>query len=409
MGKVEKIKEMNVDSLIPYENNAKIHEEKQVDIIARSIEEYGFINPLLIDKDFNVIAGHGRIMAAKKLGLEKVPCIFVEGLSDAQRRAYILADNRIAELAHWDYDIAFEEIESLDSLGFDIELTGFEIPRVSGEDFFERRERFDQSTEGESEEYKEFVEKFKQNTFIKTSDDCYTPDNIYNAIRDHVIEKYGLQGREIVRPFYPGGDYEKEEYKEGCVVIDNPPFSILAEIVDFYIKKNIDFFLFGPHLTIFNHNQCNVVITNSQIVYENGAIVNTAFLTNQGGCFIEVDTDLAAKIEAVNDKNRDAESKDIPKYIYPDNILTSTIAGRLVRYGVPLKIKREDCYHIRVLDEQKKEGKAIFGSGYLLSDKAAAMNKEAQEKAQEKAQENVYEWKLSERELEIVKGLGNSR
>lgn len=105
---------------------------------------------ILIDKGLNVIAGHGRIMAAKKLGLEKVPCIFVEGLSDAQRRAYILADNRIAELAHWDYDIAFEEIESLDSLGFDIDLTGFEIPRVSGEDFFEHRERFDQNTEGES-------------------------------------------------------------------------------------------------------------------------------------------------------------------------------------------------------------------------------------------------------------------
>lgn len=283
MGKVEKIKEMNIDSLIPYENNAKVHDEKQVDIIARSIEEYGFINPLLIDKDLNVIAGHGRIMAAKKLGLEKVPCIFVEGLSDAQRRAYILADNRIAELAHWDYDIAFEEIESLDSLGFDIDLTGFEIPRVSGEDFFEHRERFDQSTEGESDEYKEFVEKFKQNTFIKTSDDCYTPDNIYNTIKDHVIEKYGLQGREIVRPFYPGGDYEKEEYKDGCVVIDNPPFSLLSKIIDFYIKNKIDFFLFGPHLTIFNYDNCNIVITGVKIVYENGAVVNTAFLTNQGG------------------------------------------------------------------------------------------------------------------------------
>lgn len=282
MGKVEKIKEMNIDSLIPYENNAKIHDEKQVDIIARSIEEYGFINPLLIDKDLNVIAGHGRIMAAKKLGLEKVPCIFVEGLSDAQRRAYILADNRIAELAHWDYDIAFEEIESLDSLGFDIDLTGFEIPRASGEDFFEHRERFDQSTEGESEEYKEFVDKFKPST-IKTSDDCYTPDNIYNAIRDHVVEKYRLQGREIVRPFYPGGDYEKEEYKEGCVVIDNPPFSMLSEIIDFYIKNKIDFFLFGPHLTIFNYDSCNIVITGIKIVYENGAVVNTAFLTNQGG------------------------------------------------------------------------------------------------------------------------------
>lgn len=344
MGKVEKIKEMNVDSLIPYENNAKVHEEKQVDIIARSIEEYGFINPLLIDKDLNVIAGHGRIMAAKKLGLEKVPCIFVEGLSDAQRRAYILADNRIAELAHWDYDIAFEEIESLDSLGFDIDLTGFEIPRVSGEDFFEHRERFDQSTDGESEEYKEFVKKFES---VKTTDDCYTPDNVYNAIRDHVVEKYGLQGREIVRPFYPGGDYEKEEYKDGCVVIDNPPFSMLSEIIDFYIKNKIDFFLFGPHLTIFSSGSCNVVIAAVEILYENGAAVPTAFLTNMGDYYIEADVELAEKVRIENEKNTMKQAAQLPKYTYPDHVLTSVMVDRMAKYGVPLKIKREDCYHIR--------------------------------------------------------------
>lgn len=81
----------------------------------------------------------------------------------------------------------------------------------------------------------------------------------------------------------------------------------------------------------------------------------------------------------------------------------------MAKCGVPFEIKKEDCYHIRVLDEQKKEGKGVFGSGFLISDKAAAMKKEAQKKAEEKAQEKVYEWKLSERELEIVKGLGDSK
>ena len=101
--------------------------------------------------------------------------------------------------------------------------------------------------------------------------------------------------------------------------------------------------------------------------------------------------------EAVNDKNRDIELKGMPKYIYPDHVLTSTMAGRLARYGVPLKIKREDCYHIRVLDEQKKEDKAIYGSGYLLSDKAAAMKKEAQ--ANQHCSICLVDWIDQQREL----------
>lgn len=128
MGKIAEVQEVTLSNLIPYVNNAKIHSEDQVTRIASSIREFGFLNPVLIDKDFNIIAGHGRVMAAKKLELEAIPCVFIEGLSDAQRKAYILADNRLGELAEWDMDLVTAELEALQDMDFDIELTGFDIP-----------------------------------------------------------------------------------------------------------------------------------------------------------------------------------------------------------------------------------------------------------------------------------------
>lgn len=128
MGEIKKIQTVVVDKLIPYINNAKKHSDDQVTRLASSIREFGFVNPILIDKDFNVIAGHGRLMAAKRLNMSKVPCLFVEGLSEAQRKAYILADNRLGELAEWDDELITSELEALLDLDFDIDLTGFELP-----------------------------------------------------------------------------------------------------------------------------------------------------------------------------------------------------------------------------------------------------------------------------------------
>jgi len=127
MGKATEYTRVAVDKLIPYVNNAKQHSDSQVTKIASSIREFGFLNPVLIDASYNVIAGHGRIMAAKKLGLAEVPCLLVEGLSDAQRKAYILADNRLSELGEWDMELVMGELAELDELGFDTELTGFEF------------------------------------------------------------------------------------------------------------------------------------------------------------------------------------------------------------------------------------------------------------------------------------------
>lgn len=128
MGKIADVQEVTLSKLIPYANNAKIHSEEQVTKIASSIREFGFLSPVLIDKDFNIIAGHGRVMAAEKLDLDAVPCVFIDGLTEAQRKAYILADNRLGELAEWDMDLVNMELEALDDMDFDVTLTGFEMP-----------------------------------------------------------------------------------------------------------------------------------------------------------------------------------------------------------------------------------------------------------------------------------------
>lgn len=134
MGKIAEVQEVAIEKLIPYVNNAKIHSDEQVTKIASSIREFGFLNPVLIDKDFNIIAGHGRVMAAKKLELGTVPCLFIEGLTDAQRKAYILADNRLGELAEWDMELVSGELEALRENGFEIELTGFTFDDITNED-----------------------------------------------------------------------------------------------------------------------------------------------------------------------------------------------------------------------------------------------------------------------------------
>ena len=125
-------KEIEISKLMPYENNARTHSEAQLNRIAESIKEFGFINPILIDKEYGIIAGHGRMMAAKQLGIDKVPCLFIEHLSEEQKRAYIIADNKLALDAGWDYDILESEMKALQEMDFDLELTGFTEDEIAG-------------------------------------------------------------------------------------------------------------------------------------------------------------------------------------------------------------------------------------------------------------------------------------
>lgn len=120
-----KVEYKNIKDLIPYCNNSRTHSDEQVQQIASSIKEFGFTNPVLIDEQGGIIAGHGRVMAAKKLGLAEVPCIVLDGLSEAQKKAYIIADNKLALNAGWDDELLKIELEQLKELDFDLGLIGF--------------------------------------------------------------------------------------------------------------------------------------------------------------------------------------------------------------------------------------------------------------------------------------------
>src|SRR5881227_2557670 len=125
-----KIEVMRVHELRPYPNNARTHSKKQIRQIANSIYKFGFCNPVLIDDDKQIIAGHGRVEAAKLLGIDAVPTCRLSHLSEADKRAYILADNKLAEKAGWDKEILAIELQGLIDLDVEIELTGFETPEV---------------------------------------------------------------------------------------------------------------------------------------------------------------------------------------------------------------------------------------------------------------------------------------
>jgi DNA modification methylase len=133
MGGVAKIKvtKKRVEELIPYSRNSRTHSDAQVAQIAASIREFGFMNPVLVDAENNIIAGHGRVLAARKLGLEEVPCVLHDHLTETQRKAYILADNKLALNAGWDEDMLRLELRELGDLGFDLELTGFEVDEIA--------------------------------------------------------------------------------------------------------------------------------------------------------------------------------------------------------------------------------------------------------------------------------------
>lgn len=250
-----------------------------------------------------------------------------------------------------------------------------------------------------NETYEEFVGKFKPE---KTTDDCYTPKLVYDAIADWVASEYGVDREKFVRPFYPGGDYEKFDYNGG-IVVDNPPFSISSKIKEFYNKNGIRFFLFAPHLTLFSRadSKTNYIICNTTITYHNGAKINTDFVTNMGDKFIRTAPELKAKIEEAVKKSVKKNKNKMAKYSYPNNVTSSALLGKIT--NVEFSMQRNECQFVRILDHQKEHKKSIFGYGYLISDKKAAEIKAAEIKSQ---QETMC-WQLSEREKEIIKNLNN--
>lgn len=408
-----------VDDLVPYANNARVHSKAQIAQIRASLREFGFVTPVLIDFDNNIIAGHGRVEAARAEGMTEVPCVLVSNLTDAQRKAYILADNRLSETGAWDPQLLKLELEGLTALSFDTGVIGFDAAAVDSLQFGTAKKPVQDSShasaapgagEGavepeETEEYRQFVDKFKHKL---TTDDCYTPENIYQCVKDWAVEHYGLEGREVLRPFYPGGDYQNVEYPEGCVVIDNPPFSILSEICRFYDKRNVPYFLFAPTLTLFSiaAGSCNYVLAGVGVTYANGAVVSTSFVTNLGEWKIETAPELYQLVKSADDENRHEAAAELPGYVYPPEVLIPA-AYRLAKCGQTLRIRAEDTVFVRALDAQRAEKKTIFGGGFILSKDAAAERAAAERAAAERAA--PIKWELSDRERQLVQALGRDK
>lgn len=215
-----------------------------------------------------------------------------------------------------------------------------------------------------SKEYGEFTDKFKVK---KTTDDCYTPEPIYNAVRDWTVRTYHLEGREIVRPFWPGGDFETFDYPEGCVVIDNPPFSIYDKILKYYTAYKIPFMLFGPALTLFKRYDCTYIVCDETITYANGAKVPTSFVTNLDKEFrIICDTGLKDAISQAELEGR-AKKANALVITYPQNVVSSAILGKTSR--VDFRVRKSDCEFVSKVGPERTR---IFGGGFLLSDRAAA-------------------------------------
>lgn len=163
------------------------------------------------------------------------------------------------------------------------------------------------------EDYDAFVDKFDVK---KTTDDCYTPPCVYDAVVKYATSVCDLpNGSVIVRPFYPGGDFENFDYPENCMVIDNPPFSIITKICRFYDTRGIKYFLFAPHLTLISANLKNTaIVVGADITYENGAVVKTSFLTNMlGDVRAMTEPELLETLNEVQNLN----TKKLPKYEYP--------------------------------------------------------------------------------------------
>lgn len=267
-----------------------------------------------------------------------------------------------------------------------------------------------------SKTYEDFIEKFKPQ---KTTDDCYTPPLVYEAVKGWVCKEYGIEEREIIRPFWPGEDFTLWEYPDGCVVVDNPPFSILSKIYEWYLEHGIKFFLFAPSLTVLSGRnvamRMNHIICDTVITYENQAVVRTSFVTNLGDPDVILQTapELSRAVNRANDAVQKPNKAQLPRYEYPDHIVTATMLQRYYKYGIDFKVKKQDCVYISKMDAQLPHKKAIFGGGLLLSTAKAKEKTEAEalerkiKTSIQKELEPAVIWELSEREREIIKIIDN--
>lgn len=421
---------VDIRDLIPDDHNFNAGTEKGREMIEKSFRELGAGRSILLDKNNRIIAGNKSQQAAIATGITKVRIVDTEGDEIvAVRRRDVDLDSKVGrELAFADnatqqVSLAWDEAElqqAAQDYGLDIADFGFDIedlPQVTfptGDETEEqaierkRKEFEEKMAAGELDEndpeYQEFVKKFQAK---RTTDDCYTPDVVYDAVAEWVASEYNVSRANFVRPFYPGGDYQKERYKPTDIVVDNPPFSILASIIDWYNERGIRYFLFGPQLTLMGTaaGRCTCLAVGVQITYANGAEVNTSFVTNMDDKDIvaRADARLYKNVDAANLSQFEGEKKRMPRYTWPKEVIMSPFLHRCAQYGIDFVLKKDEVHLIEELEMQREFGKQIFGKGYLVSN--AVLNRRLQAEAIIEQKEDAYVWKLSDSEREIIEGL----
>ena len=291
------------------------------------------------------------------------PVEYADELTDEEKQRFIIEDN--VSFGRWDYDMLANAWDSQ-------QLTEW------GVDAWEMAEGDDMglsTRDGEKDEkYNDFIEKFQPKL---TTDDCYTPPEVYRVVREWVDKNIiPLKDKRIIRPFKPNGDYTQEDYSGDCIVLDNPPFSISAKIHDFYISRNIPFFLFSNGLILF---QCSLrrrltsIVIGEGIVFENGAHVNIGFTTNLCPEYaIWCASDLAEQIRRVQDNGKVRETIN-----YDAHITSAALLSKIAKRRT-LKIRKEECEYIGTLSD----GTVIYGGGAILSDAASRRAEEASRRAE---------------------------
>ena len=324
--------------------------------------------PLLVvpkGHKFVAFAGNLRLTACRKVGLTEAPCVVYHPETDEDhvtvvRRA--MKDN--GSFGSWDFDALANEWGDLPLQEWGVPVWNTEKAGISDMGLSSK------GKEG-AKGYDAFVDKFKAKL---TTDDCYTPAPVYEAVVAWLESVCGpIDRAKIVRPFYPGGDYQRADYPDGCIVIDNPPFSIYSEIVRWYLDHGVRFFLFGPHLTL-NVKGADVtyVVCGQGVTYENGAVVNTSFVTNVPELEdyrIYIPTALYRSIGEVDHELQ--KKANFSKYKRPAELWTIPVLSKIAKGEVDYGIKKTECEEIQNIECLKEMGKSLFGGGYLLGSAAA--------------------------------------
>lgn len=249
-------------------------------------------------------------------------------------------------------------------------------------------------------DYESYIAKFADKE--KTTDDTFTPPDVYDAVVKYVSSVYDMEGKVILRPFYPGGDYEHADYPENGVVIDNPPFSLFTKICHFYTAHGIPFFIFGPGLFITNACKfCTAIIINNSITFENGAQVPCNFASNLfGDTLVMTAPVLNRLIGNCESQRKKAASKAVYTYKWPIELLSVSDLSIFAREGIEFSVQRDEGLFVRTLDNFPRTS-GFFGPHILISEEKA-MEKE---EAERRAHRNVPV-PLSPREQKIVERLG---